>query len=821
MTKSLERVIEDVRRALEPPIDGLAAAAATIEAAASDPVARAFMADAQRIGDAGRSAVLQFERVLAALPAALRGEIAVGPLRHDLRTPLNAARGYAELMIEEEDLPPVLADHARQVCDLVNQVLREIDRNLASAGSTPTLDDTPTASTTAPAAILVVDDNADTRALLTRRIERDGHQVFTAPDGETALATLAVREIDLVLLDVGLPGLSGGEVLQRIKTNPVTARLPVVMISADAEVSLVVECLELGAEDYVTKPFNPVLLRARIGAALEKLRLRMRDEASWEDRFRTLMNMFADAVLVLDDRGRIESANGAASVLVGLTSTALIGENIKRFLPDVDGRPDHWVRGVRGSSFETNCQTATGETLPVDVTLSEVWYDERRRFAAVVRDISARRAAEARNAYLARYDPTTDLLNETALRDELEERLGVATAGTLMLIGFGNARELDETLMQSEVALLSREIADRLRALAVVGDVQARLSSGEYCWLCSYAECGETAGEQLLAALTAPFQVNEHEVLLEPYIGYTVFPEDGNTAVRLLRNADLALDQARRDHSWPLKRYTDSMLRAVQARRTLERDLRLAIDRGELVAWFQPKMDIASRRLIGAEALVRWIHPERGMISPVEFMPVAEESSLILPIGAVVLQQSCAEVARWRASGLGDLHCAVNISAVQFKRQNLSLLLRTACHSYGISPSLLEFEVTERVVMDDTREAMKTLVALRDEGVALAIDDFGTGYSSLAYLHKMPVTTLKIDQSFIRPLTNDASAQAIVRTIIGLAQSMRLSTVAEGVETDEEHLWLAGNHCDIGQGWLYGRPMPPDAFLQIALAGKP
>ncbi|MDX2103456.1 MAG: EAL domain-containing protein [Alphaproteobacteria bacterium] len=802
---------------MQPTVDRLAEAAGVVEACGLAVENREFMADTARIGDAGRATRAQFERVLAAMPSVLTGEIAMAPLRHDLRTPLNAARGYSELLLEEDALPPVLVDATRRVCDLVNALLLDIDQHLANPvvlESEPgeAEDDTPQVQQE-PATILVVDDNEDTRLLISRRIERDGHKALSAPDGETALAAMAIRDIDLVLLDLDMPGVSGSDVLLRLKTSPATSRIPVVMISADADVSRVVQCLEFGAEDYVTKPFNPVLLRARIGAALEKYRLRMRDEASWEDRFRTLMNMFADGVVVLDERGLIETGNATASALTGLTGTAMVGENIKRFLPDVDGRPDQWVRGVRGSVFDTRCQPATGESIPVEVTVSEVWYDERRRFAAVIRDISARKAAEARNAYLARYDPNTDLLNETALREDLDTRLAENREGTLMMISFANNRQLEEDLRQTEMATLARQVADRLRRLASPGDVQGRLSSGEYAWICHSEIIGETLGERVLAVLSEPFPISGHEVLAEPHIGFTCFPADGTTAVRLLRNADLALDHARRDRGWPMKRYTETMWSAIQARRTLERDLRIAIDRGELEVWFQPKVELKTRRCIGAEALVRWNHPDHGIISPASFMPVAEESNLILPIGAIVLQKSCAEAARWRKHGLTELHIAVNISATQFKRQNLPLLLRAACHTYGIPASILEFEVTERVLMDDTREATRTLNALRDEGVALAIDDFGTGYSSLAYLHRMPVTTLKVDQSFVRPLMTDTSTQAITRTIIGLAESMKLRCVAEGVETEDEHDWLALNSCCYGQGWLYGRPMRGDAFM--------
>jgi PAS domain S-box-containing protein/diguanylate cyclase (GGDEF)-like protein len=625
-------------------------------------------------------------------------------------------------------------------------------------------------------------------------------------------------------------------VLERIKADPRLAAIPVVMISAGTEVGRIVACLERGAEDYIAKPFDPVVLRARIGACLEKKRLREREESSWEQRLQAIMDMMVDGFAIVDEDGRVQTINPSGAQIFGAEAGVVRGMAFESLLEGgAPWRPDGWLqrRGGRDGQTADAAREVVGRRLdgaafPMELSVMPLKGATRRLFGAVVRDISARKAAEARTAYLARHDLITELPNQTRFTEALEALLeempashvqpasDAAPIASVLHLTFANYKEVSSFMGQGIGAALLRAIADRLRPLMGPEDLLARLNGDEFAILHPMAAVPpEHLAEAMIEALTRDFMISGAPIALEPHIGIAVIPNHGNTAVELMRRVDIARERARLQPDKPYCRFDEQMWTAIRVRRTLERELRGALSGGEFVLQYQPKIHLATLKPAGAEVLIRWHHPIRGPIPPGQFIPAAEASGLIVGMGDWVIREVCRQIAEWRRDGLDGLQIAVNVSANHLRRGDLPALLREATAETGIDPTALEFEVTESVFLDEADNARNQLLALREAGAKVSIDDFGTGYSSLSYLHLLPVDKLKIDQSFVRRIADDRTSQATTRAIIMLAKSMDLISVAEGVESQEQAGFLIENQCDQAQGYLYSRPLDPAQFSEF------
>jgi diguanylate cyclase (GGDEF)-like protein/PAS domain S-box-containing protein len=440
----------------------------------------------------------------------------------------------------------------------------------------------------------------------------------------------------------------------------------------------------------------------------------------------------------------------------------------------------------------------------------------------VVQDITERRAAESRIAHLARHDTLTDLPNRAELMAQVEQALARAQRGAgfaLLCLDLDRFKQVNDTLGHPVGDKLLREVTARLRQSVRAADVVARLGGDEFAIIQDAASQPESAtalSERLVSVIGAPYVIDGHGISVGVSIGIALAPADGASAEALMKNADLALYRAKGDGRGTWRCFEPAMDQRIQHRRRLEMDLRAALDRGEFAMVYQPLVDVTTGRLNAFEALLRWNHPTRGVVPPDEFIPLAEETGLILPIGRWVLGRACREAAAWPMPHA----VAVNVSPAQFRQPGFVDDVVAALGASGLPPERLELEVTETIMLQDSVATVAQLNRLRRLGVRIAMDDFGTGYSSLSYLRSFPFDKIKIDRSFIRDLGEREEARAIVRAIAALGTSLGMRTAAEGVETQEQLSQLSAEGCTDAQGFLFGRPMPPQQVIDMLGAGS-
>jgi diguanylate cyclase (GGDEF)-like protein len=672
--------------------------------------------------------------------------------------------------------------------------------------------------------VLVADDDRLLRDIAAATLAGAGYVVESAASGDEAVAACAREMPDIVLLDVEMPGGDGYQACTNIRTLPGGFDVPIVMVTGLDDPASIHLAYDAGATDFVVKPINWALLLHRIryvlrGArTIEALRLSEQKNAA-------LLKVIPDGIFLVNAAGAISHC---FSPVAGLPATPAHVRHLNELLPD-----EALPRALQ-------CLETTLQGTPVALEFSLPGPATARHFEcrylpnaggqvlAIVRDITQRKETEAHIQRLAYFDALTGLPNREWIGEYLQRSLSEAADAErsvgLLFVDLDQFKRINDTLGHATGDALLRQVAQRLSdALCAAGPGAqlARVGGDEFIVVLTgqpAAADAERAAQCIQGALAAPFKQAGYEFVVTPSIGIAMFPQHGSDAQALLKNADLAMYEAKGSGRNQFRFYTSAVNARAVKRLSLEMELRRAFDNQQLEVYYQPQYDIHSLQVAGAEALLRWFHPQRGQISTTEFIAVAEETGLIGDIGRWTLQQVCRDLNHWRAAGLSVPSIAVNVSGRDFMRQDVLLRLSQVLEEAHLPASFFELELTEGVLMQDVESGQRSLQALKEFGFALAVDDFGTGYCSLSYLKRFPLDTLKVDRAFINDLTVDADDAAIVRAIIALGHNLSLKLVAEGVETAAQLQFLRAHGCDLVQGFLLSHAVPANVLMELLRA---
>ena len=691
--------------------------------------------------------------------------------------------------------------------------------------------------------ILVVDDDAGGRRLTRATLSKAGFHVIEAADGHLALEQLRAGLPELVLMDVSMPVMDGFTACEALRRLPGGERVPVVMMTGLDDVESIDRAFQVGATDFITKPINWTILAHRVrymlraSAAINDLDLSQRrlsnaqrigEMGDWE------WDLRSDRVLPSEQALRIF---GHANLAQGLNFEQFVAHLHPDDLPRLRDACARAVGPCDNFSIDHRICDAQGQVRHVRQQVEVVDRDESGlplRLAGAVHDITRRREAEEQIRRLAYYDPLTGLPNRLLFTEQLHHAIHHAERNhqqlAIMFVDLDHFKRVNDTLGHGAgdelLRLVSGRLSASLRSHDMVGRLEgeveassiARLGGDEFIVMLSGmhrpADAASVA-RRLVDALAEPVVVGGTEIFVGSSVGIAMYPNDGSDIDTLLMNADTAMYRAKEAGRGGFQFYDRWMNARALDRLMMESQLRRAMDRNEFVLHYQPRVDVTSGRIVGAEALIRWQHPEKGLVQPLEFIPLVEDTGLVIPIGDWAIGEVCRQVAAWQADGIEAVSVAVNLAATHLRERGLPELVQRQMQAHGLKPGMLEIEVTESILLVEPELSLLTAERLNEMGVRLSIDDFGTGYSSLSYLKRLPIHALKIDRSFVRDLAHDPDDAAIITAIIAMAHSLKLKVVAEGVETEAQLGFLRDRQCDEFQGFLMSRPMAADAFGEL------
>ncbi len=674
--------------------------------------------------------------------------------------------------------------------------------------------------------ILVIEDNHSDYHLIICHLTRSGvdFEALRVTNASQLQKSLS-DQWDLILTDFALPDIDIETKLSWIlEQSPNT---PVIMISGTLGEERAVDMLKAGMEDFVCKD-NLSRLVPAIHRALKNAQIRQEKLIS-EERLRMWATVFehaAEGIFITDPDGLILEVNRTFTEIMGYTADEVVGN-----------KPTQWKSGHHGRDFYQGIWVSLQET---GQWRGEIWNRHKlgntviqwltisavrgasgsvSHYVAMFSDISRLKQTEKQLEFLAHHDVLTGLPNRMLFTARLEHAIEHAkrqqTILSVVFLDLDRFKHINDSFGHPAGDELLKEVAERLRREMRQEDTAARLGGDEFCLLLEEIKFPENAAiiaEKLLTSFQKPFRVADQEIHMTPSIGISTFPRDGEDVATLLRNADSAMHQAKTQGSNGYAFYSTKLTTQAYEQVLLESALHKALKHRELHLYFQPQLEMDTGRLIGAEGLLRWEHPDMGMISPARFIPLAEETGLILEIGAWVIQAGCRQAKKWLEQGFVFGRLSLNISGCQIRHGRLLEDVERTLSETGLPAQYLELEVTECFIMEKADQSIEILSSLRDRGIRLSIDDFGTGYSSLAYLKRLPIHRLKIDQSFVRDIPDDSDDMAICRAVIALGQSLGLEIIAEGVETEAQLKFLLEHGCPLGQGFYFSRPIPARDF---------
>jgi len=675
--------------------------------------------------------------------------------------------------------------------------------------------------------ILVIEDHKPDAILLRELLSEnssDPIDLFHFKRLGDALEALKTREFDIALLDLSLPDAFGQETFRRL--NRVAPSLPIIVLTGIDDRDLVMDLAQAGAQDYLVKSeLSSGLLHRSLHYAIERKRteLKLRLAA-------TVFESTLEGIMITDAKTNIISVNEAFCEITGYGTEEIIGctpamfeseRHSKAFfrqLWDILNKTGQW----RGEIWN---RRKSGEVFPAWVNISAVPNiadDKIGHYVAVFTEITELKLSEERLNYLAHHGPLTGLPNRLLFQDRLAQGILQAQRGksmiAVMFLDLDRFKLINDTLGHPIGDELLVAVAERLRRCARETDTIARLGGAEFAVILSSMtreEDVEHVAQKIIQALSSVFCVGGHEVFVTTSIGITFYPGLNNDRSKLLEQADVAMYHAKKHGRNNYQYYTADMNAAAYERLMLETNLRRALEREEFRLYYQPQIDVQTGVVTGVEALIRWQSPELGLVSPGEFIPLLEETGLIVPVGEWVIETACRQMKEWLDAGYAAMTMAVNLSARQFHQVDLVEKIAQILQELSLPPELLELELTESMVMESVDSAIEILHKLKRMVVKVAIDDFGTGVSSLGYLKHFPIDTLKISHDFVLNLPRDSVDASIASAVINLARNMQLSSVAEGVENSEQMDFLCAQDCERLQGYLFSRPVPAEKIAEL------
>lgn len=669
--------------------------------------------------------------------------------------------------------------------------------------------------------ILVVDDSRLMRFTFRQFLENEDYEVAEAQDGKHALVAVNELKPDIILMDYVMPELDGVQACGELQKKPSCKNIPVIMITSLDKEDAVDAAFEAGAVDYISKPINWAVLRQRI-----KRLLKARDTEKFLDQSeafaQSIIQYAAIGIVTMDDMGTIKYLNPAVEKMFGHDSNSLLTKNITMLMPEfpITSRSQYLNNEVVNS--ELFAKHKEGHLVPLDCTVSNFFTQDNLFCTIMMRDITERKRYEEIIKYQAFYDSLTNLPNRLLLKERAIQEFSHADRNkhkvALLYIDLDRFKLINDTMGHECGDNVLREIAKRLQGCLRGTDTVARLGGDEFVIILTELMTEEYVGKisnQILDAIKMPIVIKGHEIFMTGSVGISIYPNDGAEYDLLLSNADIAMYQAKEKGKNNFQLYTASLNEKAVERLVLENGLRRAVEYKEFIVHYQPKVNASTHEITGMEALVRWQHPQKGLIAPDHFIPLAEETGLIMPIGEWVLCAACTHNKAMQNAGLPPLTVAVNISSRQFELQNLSDIVKRILEETGLEAKYLELEITESIAMHNVKHTIKTITDLQKLGVKFAIDDFGTGYSSLSKLNSISVNKLKIDKSFVHQITGKKTQSLIASTILALGKNLELGIVAEGVENAEQVAFFQDGGCDELQGFFFGKPMTSECFFDF------
>ncbi len=695
--------------------------------------------------------------------------------------------------------------------------------------------------------ILLVDDDLRLLNSLHALVQLSGYHTITANDGAAAIAILGAQHIDLMLLDLKMPGLSGHQVMDHVEQQSLDTT--VIVVSGETCYDSIAKVLRSRAYDYIKKPYAPDELLKTVDNALKQRKLKKENNQiatklkESERLYRYMVDSSPNIVYMLDEHGNFTFVNDRVAQLLGYQIDDLIGKHYSEIVYFEDLQLARHVFNERRAALRAprnielrlkrHAPSHVGANIiPIELNATGVYQagsNDTNKFIGtygVIRDISDRKKAERTIKYQAYHDLLTRLPNRELFKDRFDLAISQAKRTNkllaVMFLDLDQFKLVNDSLGHMIGDALLQGVAKRIKKCVRAVDTLARFGGDEFTLLLPEINCNadaELIAQKIIDQFKIPFSIENNELYVTISIGIAVYPSHGLCIDSLIKCADTAMYYVKGSGKNHYKFFCDELNSTPRPNFSIEQDLRKALVLNQFELYFQPQVNMDSKKIVAVEALIRWNHPSKGLLSPDAFIKIAENTGLILPIGEWVIEKACATLREWRNVGLNDIRMAINLSSLQVEQKDFVSKFINTINKYELVGSDIEAEITENLIMKEVENNIEKLTRLSNYGVYIAIDDFGTGYSSLSYLQKLPIHTLKIDRSFISVINKQTKDACIVDAIAAMSKGLKLNVIAEGVESEAQMSYLLNLKCPCMQGYYFGRPQPVNKIVQLLRNG--